>query len=668
MSEAFTATAAGTVNAYLDIAWRGRRFTSEEIHYILVLGILLWATAQFAAYAVYGHRRPLNAVIGIGLALVANMALTSRPQLPLLVVFTGASLFLLIGMHAFEERTTWIRRRIGDPSALAGLYLRGGTVFIVAALAGSLALTTRAAANPLADAWEGLDDQMIEVAETIGRLFPVGGDLRAGAGVSFGTSAKISPQWFGDQEVAFVAVLPAAEKEKLKWRAAAYDRFLLTGWEQSEPVGSVDVAADFPLLAGTPEDPSADLTREIAVEVRPEDYGQHLLLGPGTPVFASRDATVRLGGSERWFAAVELDEPRPSYAVTARVLRLGEEDVISQNRLEAASEAYPPEITARFTDVPAGALGPAATALLAEMRATAESEDPYHLARAFETFLQNDPRFRYETNLRGVDCGDPSQVECFARTNQGYCLHYASTMAILLRAANPANPIPTRLVQGFLPGERVAGRETVRNAGAHAWVEVYFPGYGWIPFDPTGGGVGQPAVIPVGPEVAPASPTPAAAPGTELPDPTRRIPREEIPTGPQGPTGGGSPGDRTLLILAAVVLALVITGIALSTWLRGPRGELSPDGAWRMLSRGAGRLGFAPRPTQTVYEYAATLGELVPVAREDLRVVADAKVETAYARADLAGDRLRAVSEATRRLRLSLLRLVLRRGPRRRRR
>jgi hypothetical protein len=241
-------------------------------------------------------------------------------------------------------------------------------------------------------------------------------------------------------------------------------------------------------------------------------------------------------------------------------------------------------------------------------------------------------------------------------------------MAILLRAVNPANPIPTRLVQGFLPGERVAGRETVRNAKAHAWVEVYFPGYGWIPFDPTGGGVGQPSVIQEGPEVAPASPTPAAAPGTELPDPTRRIPREDVPAGPQGSGSGGSPGDRTLLILATVVLALLVAGIALSARLRGPRGELSPDSAWRMLSRGAGRLGFAPRPTQTVYEYAATLGELVPVAREDLRVVADAKVETAYARADLAGDRLRAVGEATRRLRLSLLRLLLRRGPRRRRR
>ena len=44
-------------------------------------------------------------------------------------------------------------------------------------------------------------------------------------------------------------------------------------------------------------------------------------------------------------------------------------------------------------------------------------------------------------------------------------------------------PIPTRLVEGFLPGDRVGNVETVRNRSAHAWVEVYFPTVGWVPFE-----------------------------------------------------------------------------------------------------------------------------------------------------------------------------------------
>jgi hypothetical protein len=67
-----------------------------------------------------------------------------------------------------------------------------------------------------------------------------------------------------------------------------------------------------------------------------------------------------------------------------------------------------------------------------------------------------------------------------------------------------------------------------------------------------------------------------------------------------------------------------------------------------------------------VYEYAATLGDLVPVAREDLGVVATAKVETTYAGLHLDGARLDVVRAATRRLRVSLLRLVFRRRGRRR--
>ena len=159
--------------------WRSQKYTTVEVHYIIAFGAIVWAAGQFTAYAVFGHRRPLNAVIMAGIVLLANMSITFG-QLPYLVVFTGASLFLLIEMHAFDERATWIRRRIGDPGTISSLYLRGGTVFIFAAMFGSLLLTTRAASSPLAGAWRPVHDQLVEVGETIGRILPVGGNLRGG--------------------------------------------------------------------------------------------------------------------------------------------------------------------------------------------------------------------------------------------------------------------------------------------------------------------------------------------------------------------------------------------------------------------------------------------------------------------------------------------------------
>ncbi len=660
---AFQKTAAGSVDAYLDIFWRNLQFTDQEVHYVLVLGALLWVTTHFMTYAVFGHHRPLNGVIAAGLGLVTNMALTSQDQLAYLVVFAAASLLLLIEMHVFEERSTWLRRQIGDPAALSSLYLRGGAVFIVAALMGSLLLTQRAASAPLAGAWQGLDAQLVEMGETVSRLFPAGGDARPIGGVTFGPTALISPRWSNSTDVAFTAVVPANE-DPVYWRAATYDTFDLTAWQQTD-VTRRGVNAGDALLTGTAEDPSPNLTAETQVTVTPQSYVDRALLSPGTPTSVDAATNVLLTGDAGWLDGVRLSERPASYTVDARVLEMTDTDVISGNLLRVASRDYPQEILDRYTQVPDGAIGPYTERLMSRILGQAQATNPYDLAVAMESYLRNDANFTYTTDVHDVQCNSSSAVECFAQSRRGYCLHYASAMAIMLRAAWPGSPIPTRLVQGFLPGTLVGNVETVTNRDAHAWVEVYFPGYGWIPFDPTGGGVGLSSPIQPGPVVASPTPGPGGSAGVP-PIVTPRPPEIPLddPSG-AGAAQGAAPADRTLFIAITILLALLVGGLALAAWMRGPRGEVSPDAAWGTLSRVAGRLGFAPRPTQTVYEYASSLGELVPVAKADLGTVADAKVETAYARLRLPGDRLRDVRDASRRLRISLLRLVLRRGRRR---
>jgi transglutaminase-like putative cysteine protease len=530
-------------------------------------------------------------------------------------------------------------------------------VFIVGAMLGSFILTQRAAAAPLAGAWTGVNDQLIEIGETIGRLFPVGGDIRPGGGVAFGTSARISARWFSDEGVAFEATVPTGSPTFL-WRAATYDSFVLGGWEQTDLADSA-VGPGMPLLAGTPEDPAPGLTRELEVSVRPDGYHDSLLLSPGTPAFVDQQATVLLSGSNGWLAGVDVPNAGSGYTVVGALLRLDEQAVISGNGLRAAPEVYPPDVASRYTAVPDGAMGPAATKLLETVLALSPSRDPYDIAVTLRDYLRSDANFTYTTDVRGVACDSASAVECFAQSRRGYCLHYASTMAILLRAANPEHPIPTRLVQGFLPGARSGSIETVRNLAAHAWVEVYFPGYGWIPFDPTGGGVGQPAVIRPGPPVASMAPSPSTGSTPDASDRPRPTRRGTVPAdGSGGPAAGGTPANGLLLVSLAVLLGALGIAVAIAAWARGPRGEVSPETAWRAMARSASRLGFARRPAQTVYEYAAALGDLVPVAREDLGIVAHAKVESTYAGTHLDGTRLDAMRAATRRLRVSLLRLV----------
>ena len=661
-ADAFTFTAFGTLQAYLDLGWRGLPFTTQEVHYILVLGGICWGTLQFGAYAVFGHRRPLSAVLVVGLALLANMALTRRDQLGWLVLYAGASLLLLVQMHAFDERGTWARRRIGDPSSMTAMYLRGGAIFIVLAMGGALLLTARGASAPLARLWSGLDTQLVQWGESIGQLFPVGGDLRGGGGVAFGSSARIAGQWFGDPGVAFRATV-SADAPSFRWRATTYDTFALGGWQQGD-VRTADVAAGSPLSAASGEaQPEAGPYAMYTVTVTPDTFHDSKLLAPGVPLLVSHDAKVQLSGTGSWIAGVDLQGDGP-YDVTAYAPILDGPGAITQNQLRAASTTYPSDIALRYTAVPAGAIGPDAKELLAKILALSPSRNPYDLADTMQRVLQG-PGFTYNTDVRGIACDSSSAVECFARTKQGYCLHYASTMAILLRDAIPGHPIATRLVQGFLPGTRTSATAvTVTNRDAHAWVEVYFPGYGWIPFDPTGGGIGRPQVLVEGPSIAPSSPTPLpTADGSSGPRASR--PDRPDPNDPGGSSGPYvppvRPADQGMLALLGVLVALIVLAAMFVAWWRGPRGEVSAERAWSSLSGVAARMGFRQRPTQTIYEYAAALGDLVPVARNDLRTVADATVEATYGGADLAPGRLDAVRIAMRRLRLSMIRLVVRR-------
>ena len=146
----FRVAAGSTVEAVLDLSVRNRTVTQEYGHYLLVLGLITWATGQFAGYATLGHRRPLGAVFVTGLVLLTNMSITVRDQMTFLVVFSVAALCLLVRLHADEERLSWLRRRIGDPAGVTKLYLRGGSVFVTVAILGSLALTSVAASAPLA--------------------------------------------------------------------------------------------------------------------------------------------------------------------------------------------------------------------------------------------------------------------------------------------------------------------------------------------------------------------------------------------------------------------------------------------------------------------------------------------------------------------------------------
>ncbi len=156
------------------------------------------------------------------------------------------------------------------------------------------------------------------------------------------------------------------------------------------------------------------------------------------------------------------------------VSRLTVRDV---SKLRAASSDYSSEVSAEYFQLP-DSLDPRISDLARQI--TARAGTPYDKAAAIESFLRN--RYGYTLNLSGKPGADPLAHFLFV-TRAGHCEYFASAMAILLRTLD----IPTREVNGFLPGEYndLAGDYIVRASDAHSWVEVYFPDNGWVTFDPT---------------------------------------------------------------------------------------------------------------------------------------------------------------------------------------
>jgi hypothetical protein len=151
---------------------------------------------------------------------------------------------------------------------------------------------------------------------------------------------------------------------------------------------------------------------------------------------------------------------------------------IPPSALRTASTSYPDEIRESYLQVPP--LDPRIKDLAEQ--ASARATNPYDKAKSIELYLKT--HYAYTLDLRGDPGNDPLAHFLFVR-RAGHCEYFASAMAIMLREIG----IPARYATGFLPGEYndIGGDYIIRESDAHAWVEAYFPNYGWITFDPTPG-------------------------------------------------------------------------------------------------------------------------------------------------------------------------------------
>lgn len=442
-----------------------------------------------------------------------------------------------------------------------------------------------------------------------------------------------------DSRVALRIALSGPLSHTLYVRGATFTTYTGSTWEMG------DTPAFEPGEDGLPSQMGEQTSRRsLMAEITP-------VLSFGRTIFHVLEP-VRIDGLPGYTADADANllAPRPvapgeTYGVTARLPLYRAEEIRQSPPYFAGSVlALPAEADVRrYLQLPAGVvpdlgrylqlpdLPPRVGELARQIAAGAEH--PFDQAVAVEAYLRQMPY----TLTPPPTPRDRDFVDYFLfDLQEGYCTYYASAMVVMLRELG----IPARFVEGYAIGasspftlnERGWYVYEARNSQAHAWVEAYFPGYGWVTFDPTPRS-DLPVIARTSTPAAPAADEPDVPEDTaaDAPDSPGRPPggREE----PEAPESGGAapvhePRDwawlAAPLAAAAVLILLVARVLGAQERFRYRDARSVVQEAWEKAAWLLGRFGIGRRPHETALEYAEHVARALPALREDaLQAAAD---------------------------------------------
>ncbi|NIZ93395.1 DUF3488 and transglutaminase-like domain-containing protein [Kineococcus rubinsiae] len=264
----------------------------------------------------------------------------------------------------------------------------------------------------------------------------------------------------------------------------------------------------------------------------------------------------------------------------------------------------------------------------AAVQVTQGARDPYEQAAALQRYFRSTGGFTYSTSA--PNDGGSNAVATFLAEKTGFCVQFASAMAVMSRSLS----IPTRVAIGFLPGEEVAdGSWRISAQDAHAWPELYFEGTGWVRFEPTPAtrtGQSPSYSVPAAP-----LPTPTASTSTApaLPQATSAAPTASASATSSAAGDTGADAQRSavdrflalpwgwilggLLVLLALLLPVTSsTLLARRRWSRASGTSGAAEAAWADLEDRTRDLGARWAPSDTPRQSAAALESLVALPPE----------------------------------------------------
>jgi transglutaminase-like putative cysteine protease len=442
--------------------------------FVFLAMVIGWSASAWLAWCV-ARRRALEGLLPLGFLLALNVHLSGQPTSPLWLFVAGA--VLLMAYTAFTgSHLDWDGRRVDYPGDLGWAW--GGSALVIA-----FVIVLVAGASPFVgtpQGWQALSDLMrvtrLRTAETAERLFsgvnPPPSDQPTVTAQTPDLNRIGSPLPQGQDTIMWVLVSDPAPPPpeahpsmqnvpRHYWRSTIFATYTGAGWE---PL----MFLEFPQAPSFPSSPPPgrySLRQHFEIAVPHSET----LLAVNMPVLASDGVSMYFARADD---SARLASTLSDYDVTSWATD------VTEAQLRVASTFYPSGILSAYLQLPASL--PQRVRDLAA-RVAAGAPTPYDRALRLQTYLRTTYLYKLDTPPPppGRDAVDYFLFEAPG----GFCSYYASAMAVMLRAEG----IPARVVTGYAMGEYdfTRGAYRVPADAAHAWVEVYFPGYGWVEFEPT---------------------------------------------------------------------------------------------------------------------------------------------------------------------------------------
>ena len=430
--------------------------------------LALWAFSVWAGWAVRRLNKPILAILPAGI-LLASILNYVRKDTYLLIIFLLSTLGLTSYIHYKSHQQKWEINALDYPEDIRidYTYATGAVLLILTSLA---LITPSISLKPIASsvrhAFSEQKNQIDIVADSLGVSDQIS---RGNLNRSIQTPGLPRSHLLGSdpslsQKVVMIVKTNDSDRTKYYWRGVTYDNYNGRGWSTSEIAPTwYDAGDNAPQIIY----PIQHINHQEIQITR--DLGGRLIAG-GTLLSTDEDYQVFWRSSNDMFGA---SIASPKYQVTSLI------NQVSETQLRSAIQEYPDWVTERYLTLPQD-LPDRVVQLANDL--SKNQPTAYDKAVAIETYLRSYPyTLEVPSPPENQDVSDYFLFDL----RKGYCDYYATSMVVLARAAG----LPSRLVVGYASGlyDSNGNRYIVTEADAHSWVEIFFPQFGWIEFEPTGG-------------------------------------------------------------------------------------------------------------------------------------------------------------------------------------